>query len=229
MALLTKRVTFAPHTKMGSRDETKSDKTRCFKCGDFGRTQLTCKVQGWKCFNCNQIVTDHVSKDCPLQNTNNSRCTKRGRGRGRGLTIGGPKLRVVPNEKKASKPTKTKVKMPKKQAQQLQQRVGDVLMTIYEDNEDENSVYVVFENEDEETEEAKYASYTYEVDKDDSYDGDGHERAYNRRQYEGKKLNLITFIVDTGAMEHIINNREWLVNVRRLASKLLQFLKYALE
>ncbi len=228
-SLLTKQGN-AMLTKQTKSEE--SGKITCFKCGVNGHNQYRCPNDGRWCYNCRQFVKDHISKTCPQRRREDRYTT-------RGATVSGgfakwnndryqTKTRSGGLQQRRLKLITTR--RARHLSKQLTNR-GFAHLVTYEDeatkhlaNEEERMVWVdeqaiqeAMQNNEGDTDYADYANqYDDEDDssqRDDKYDEGA--AAYFNSDGKISGINNISFIVDTGATQHLVNRKNAFVSLRQ--------------
>ncbi|CAA9995503.1 unnamed protein product, partial [Nesidiocoris tenuis] len=199
-------------TKFNSANPTRNFDTKdatCFKCGENGHISPDCSNRGRKCYNCQKFTTSHISATCPArrERSNNHETVKRG-----------PSFASAMNKpRKVLKLRKVPFKAAVKAAKQ-RRRTGRANLVIYTDSDteslpsDKRMCWVDDEVEDE------VAMYANNREKDGDSDDQGHPKRAALSSFDSKyKIRRsMRFIADTGATDHIANEKEYFVSLRKL-------------
>lgn len=225
-------------TAMSSKAKGNNNKPRaqsqeeltCYRCGKYGHRANACTApegNRW-CYNCRRYTNNHVSKTYPVPGLQKNR--------GRGMTVNMKVKRPLhrPSEAKVTKAQderrsertqssrplhkRTLQRVPLKRAGYLAERRakrGRAQLVIF-DSDDEETVLI--DANDLTSDEENYIMYAhYDEEKYSQNDDDDEDEAKTfYSKYESQYINSISMIIDTGAMEHMVNSKQYFVNLQKL-------------
>ena len=162
----------------------------CTKCGQRGHWKSECKSKGVICYSCNQL-TDHISKDCPKRKKETEQTFSK---KETEQTFKSNKFKSYKN--------KDKYRRSRKHHHKSKKEKGHARVARHYDSSSESTVSTSSRtstsSNDSRPRRVNYAS--------------SHKGATYHAAERGKR---ISFIIDSGATEHLTNNLKILTNIKK--------------